>query len=513
MAPPNFARNTLLGFISGAAVTLSGFVGSAIAARLLGPDDLGVVAYIIWCVTLTVAVSTVGSDVVQQRFIPSLRAMGRNDEVAGLVGAILRVAVVVAVVAGVLLFVYLDGPGRGALGGLSHTSQIVVIAIGLTWFICWRLSDLYLYNLRGEQQFDKLARISSLSALMRVTTTVLGAWLFGVPGALAGNIAATILPARRVLPLLRNKPRVGQELRREVFRFTLVSWMIALTGNLLFGRTQIVFLEHYTTLTAVGLFAAALTVAEMASQLPQLFLSALLPRFSEQSGQGAHDHMMRLYRTMTALMALVMFPLCLGLAAITPVLVPLIFGDEFTEAASVASILLIITGICSLGGTNNFLMLSLSKTKILVISNVVGLAGLLLLSFLVIPRYGLMGAAWSRGAVQILVIAIEIVCTAIQTGFHPPYRALGTIALAAVAQGAVAYVVVLNIGGAWSLVVALPAAVITYLIGLRLLAVLPMVDPTLPNRLISHTPARMKPLVSRVLRLLAPPTTGRAEQD
>lgn len=510
---PNFARNTLLGFVSGAAVTLSGFVGSAIAARLLGPDDLGVVAYIIWCVTITVAVATVGSDVVQQRFIPSLRAMGRNDEVAGLVGAIVRLSVAVAIVAAVVLFIYLDGPGRGALTGLSHTSQIVVIAVALTWFICWRLSDLYLYNLRGEQQFDKLARISSVSALMRVTTTVLGAWLFGVPGALAGNIAATVLPARRVLPLLRNKPRVGQELRQEVFRFTLVSWMIALTGNLLFGRTQIVFLEHYATLAAVGLFAAALTVAEMASQLPQLFLSALLPRFSEQSGQGAHDHMMRLYRTMTALMALVMFPLCLGLSAITPVLVPLIFGDEFTEAASVASILLIVVGICSVGGTNNNLMLSLSKTKILVVSNAVGLAGLILLSFLVIPRYGLMGAAWSRGIVQILVIAIEIVCTAIQTGFHPPYRALGAITLAAVAQGAVAYVVVLNIGGAWSLVVALPAAIITYLIGLRLLAVLPMVDPTLPSRLLSHTPARLKPPASWILRLLVPPTAGRAEQD
>ena len=51
---PNFARNTLLGFISGAAITFSGFVGSAIAARLLGPDDFGVVAYVVWCVTISV---------------------------------------------------------------------------------------------------------------------------------------------------------------------------------------------------------------------------------------------------------------------------------------------------------------------------------------------------------------------------------------------------------------------------------------------------------------------------
>ncbi len=87
MAPTFFARNTLLGALSGAAITLSGFVGSAIAARLLGgPDDLGVVAYVIWCVTVAIAVATMGSDVVQQRFIPNLRAADRNDEVDGLIG-------------------------------------------------------------------------------------------------------------------------------------------------------------------------------------------------------------------------------------------------------------------------------------------------------------------------------------------------------------------------------------------------------------------------------------------
>jgi O-antigen/teichoic acid export membrane protein len=510
---PNFARNTLLGALSGAAVTLSGFVGSAIAARLLGPDDLGVVAYVIWCVTVAIAVATMGSDVVQQRYIPNLRAAGRNDEVDGLVGTITRLSLVVAVAVGVVLFAYLDGAGSGALVGLSSQAQIVVIVVALTWFGCWRMSDLYLFNLRGEQRFDKLARISTVSALFRVTTTVVGAWLFGIPGALAGNIAGTFLPASRVFPQLRKKPRVARELRRELLGFTMVSWTIAVIGNLVFGRTQIIFLEHYTTIGAVGLFAVALTVAEIAAQLPQLLLSALLPRFSEQSGQGAHDHMMRLYRTMTALMAMLMLPLCLGLAAITPALIPLVFGADFADAAPVASILLIALAFSSLGGTTLQLILSLGKTRILLVSNAVGLAGVILLGFGLIPDYGLMGAAWSRGIVMILVIFIEIVYTAVQLGFHPPYRALGTIALAALAQGAVAYAVVQTIGGAVSLLVAVPAAIITYLVAVRLLKIIPLVDPELTSRLIAHAPSRMKPQVSRIVALLSPSTTGRAEQD
>ncbi|WP_445167262.1 lipopolysaccharide biosynthesis protein [Mycolicibacterium sp. Dal123E01] len=510
---PNFARNTLLGALSGAAVTLSGFVGSAIAARLLGPDDLGVVAYVVWCVTIAAAVSIMGSDVVPQRYIPSLRAMGKDDEVDGLVGAVVWLAMLVAVAVGVVLFVYLDGSRGGALARLSSQAQIVVIVIAMTWFICWRMSDVYLFNLKGEQRFDTLARISTVSALLRVTTTVGGAWLFGIPGALAGNIAGTFIPASRIFPLLRKKPRVNRDLRRELVGFTMVSWTIAIIGNLVFGRTQIIFLEHYSTIGAVGLFAAALTLAEIAAQLPQLLLSALLPRFSEQSGQGAHDHMMRLYTTMTALMAMLMLPLCLGLAAIAPALIPLVFGSDFADAAPVASILLIALAFSSLGGTTLQLILSLGKKRILLISNAVGLAGVIVLGFGLIPRYGLMGAAWSRGIVMVLVILIEIVYAAALLGFHPPYRALGSIALAAVAQGAVAYAVVLNIGGAVSLVIAFPAAIITYLVALRLFGVMRLVDPELASRLISHVPDRAKPLASLILGPLSPPTTERAEQD
>lgn len=83
---PSFARNTLLGFSSGAMVALAGFIGNAITARLLGPDNLGVFAYVVFCVTIASIVASLGIGVVQQRFIPNLRAEGRDDEADGLTG-------------------------------------------------------------------------------------------------------------------------------------------------------------------------------------------------------------------------------------------------------------------------------------------------------------------------------------------------------------------------------------------------------------------------------------------
>ncbi|KAA0098825.1 hypothetical protein CIW49_13120 [Mycolicibacterium sp. P1-18] len=498
---PSFVRNTLLGFGSGASVALAGFIGNAITARLLGPDQLGVLAYVVWCVTLASMLAGLGISVVQQRFIPNLRAEGRNAEADGLIGSTTRWSTGAAVLGAVLLFAYLFWPGRSATEGVSASSHDVVIALAVTWFVCWKLADLYLFYLRGEQRFGELARLSGVSALLKLIVIGLGAWLFGIPGALAGYVAGNLLPAARSLRLLRTKPDVAHELRRQVVRFALPSWATAVIGGLVFGRTEIVFLQHYAGIAAVGLFAAAATIAEVAVQLPPLLLSALLPRFSEQFGLGAHEHMQRLYRTITGLLALVIVPLCLGLAAIAPVLVPLFFGTDFTDAGPVASVLLIAAAVSSLGVTTFYLLQSMGKTGFLLWSNGLGLVGTIALGFLLVPHFGLMGAAWSRGAVQVMVVLIETWYVTRRLGITPPYRVLGAITLAAVAQGAVAYAIGSHLGGALSLLVAIPAAVVVYLLVLRLLSVMTMIDPKLMSRLVQRLPGRIRPLTRFVLNV------------
>lgn len=510
---PSFLRNTLLGFGSGAAVALAGFIGNAITARLLGPDKLGVFAYVVFCVTIASMIASLGIGIVQQRYIPNLRAEGRDDEADGLVGATTRLSILAAIVGTVLLFAYLYWPGKDATDGGSETSRDVVIAVALIWFIFWRLAEVYQFYLRGEQRFGELARLSAVSALIKLAVIALGAWFFGIPGALAGYIAGNLLPASRIFRLLRIKPKVSRALRQDVTRFALASWATAVLGGLVFGRTEVLFLEHYTGLGAVGFFAAAVTVAEMAVQIPPLLLSALLPRFSEQHGMGAQEDMHSLYRTMTAVIAMVIVPLCLGLAATAPAVVPLLFGADFDDSVPAASVLLIAAAVSSLGVTTFYLLQSIGKTGFLLMSNGIGLIGTIALGFILVPRYGLIGAACSRGIVQVTVVLIETWYVTRRLNISPPYRVLGAITLASVAQSAVAYFIVVEIGGAISLLIAIPAAILTFLIAVRLLAIIPMAAPGLAHRLPEKAPERLRPVVSLTMRLLSPPEKGLSEPE
>jgi O-antigen/teichoic acid export membrane protein len=506
--PSAFARNTFFGFIGGTAVALSGFIGSAIAARLLGPEGMGVIAYALWCVTVAMTVAGLGIGMVLQRFIPNLRAGGKHDEAEGLIGSTARLSMLAAIVGSVLLFCWLYWPGGNAIDGPSRGSRIVVIVLIVAWFICYNIADVYLSYLRGEQRFDEFARLSGFSAVTKLVVLGLGAWLFGIPGALAGFVAGYVLPASRIWQMLRNKPSVGPTIRRQVLSFALVSCSVGITSALVFGRTEIVFLEHYADIVAVGLFAAAATLTDTMLALAPLLLSAVLPYFSEQQGLGAQENMLRLYRTVTGLLALVVTPLSIGMAAIAPVLVPLLFGAEFADSVPAASVLLIAAAVWLPGVSTNYLIYSSGKIRVLLISNALGLVGTIALGFLLIPRFGLMGAAWSRAVVQVAVVAIETWYVTRRLGFAPPYRALGAIALAAGIQGAVAYAIITRLGGITSLAMAIPAGVLVFAVSLRVLGVLPMVDPALIDTLIAHAPRRMRRALTWILKLVSPSSKG-----
>jgi O-antigen/teichoic acid export membrane protein len=160
--PSALARNTFLGFIAGAAFALAGFIGSAIAARLLGPNGMGVIAYAVWCVTVATTIAGLGMGMVLQRFIPNLRAEGkRDDEAEGLIGAAARLSMLATIVGSLLLFCWLYWPASSAIQTPSQAHQIVLIVLVLAWFICWRMADVYLSYLQGELRFGDFARLSA----------------------------------------------------------------------------------------------------------------------------------------------------------------------------------------------------------------------------------------------------------------------------------------------------------------------------------------------------------------
>jgi O-antigen/teichoic acid export membrane protein len=233
-----------------------------------------------------------------------------------------------------------------------------------------------------------------------------------------------------------------------------------------------------------------------------------LPYLSEQHGLDARDQMHRVHRATTGVVALLVVPACVGAAAITPVLVPLLFGTDFADAAPIAMVMLIPAAVDVVAASTTSLIYSTGKSLIMLTSNAIGLMGTIVLAVLLIPSFGLMGAALSRAVSHVVVIGIQICYARWKLGFSLPYRALRAITVAAVAQGLVAYGLIIGVGGVLSLVLAIPTAVVVYLLVLRIMAVLPMLDPQLLDVAIAQAPPKMRHALSRLLKLISPSSAG-----
>jgi O-antigen/teichoic acid export membrane protein len=139
----------------------------------------------------------------------------------------------------------------------------------------------------------------------------------------------------------------------------------------------------------------------------------------------------------------------------------------------------------------------------MLISNLLGLCLTVGFGFIVISHYGLMGAAWSRAAVHIFVVALETWYVTKRLGFTVPYRTLALIALAAGLCGSAAHVVIELVEGVLSLSLAIPIGALVYGLVLRWLGVLNSLDSVLLDKTVESAPRVLQNSLRWSLRFLS----------
>ena len=487
-------RNTVSGSLGGAASTFSSFVSAILVAQLLGPEGAGAITYALWCIAIATTIADLGLGIVLQRFVADLAARGKQLEAERLVGTAARLRLLSIVFAAAACYLALrlgiSGSEAAAVLGQPLLLALVVVSVAVQ-----SLSSLYSAFLKGRQWFGRLAAHTLVAAALQVVVVGLGAWQGGVPGALAGYAVAVSAMAVCGLQLLRFGAGLTVALRRKIVRFALISWSAGLVGGLVASRVEILFLESYVDLRAVGLFAAATSLASLATTVPTLLTSALLAYFSQQHGLGNHAQMAAVYRTAVLTVALLALPACFGMAAITSVLVPLLFGTAFAEAAVAATILLAPAAVYVLGAPNSNLIYGSGRSGILLASSLAGLATTVLLSLLLIPRLGLIGAACARAAMQFLTVTIETGYVGFRLGITPPWSGLARVTLAAAAAGAAAFGLISAVGGLTGLTLAVPTGVLVYLFALRWSGAPAQLDSAVLDRAAAASPLFMTSIV------------------
>lgn len=457
----DLARNSAFSAIGGLLVSLSGLASTVIIARVLGVENAGLVAFAVWIAFTGASLADAGISTSLTRYVPELRSSGREAQGEAFAAAMFRIfGITLALAISALLLAWHWMPGT-----IEPKAWLLICALTAIQ----AFATIFTAYLKGRHQFDRLAKLSFGASLIQLVVVTAGVVSLGVNGALLGYVAGALLPGALALKLLVPKPQISPDLKRRVFSFALLNWVTAVISGIVWFRAELFFLQISWGLETVGLFSVGLALANVATLVPALLLGALLPHFSSQIGRRETREMRATYVAASRLIGLLVFPICFGAAAICPVLVPMLYGQQF--AAAIPSAMIVVAGsvIGIAAATNTNVIISLERIPLMLSANVLGLLLMVVGGLAVVPHYGAEGAAVTRVVVQTVVVGVEFLYVVYWLGFEAPLAALLKAAGAALVSAGSAYLCVALVGGPASLFVAVPLGAAIYLLAIRVL--------------------------------------------
>jgi O-antigen/teichoic acid export membrane protein len=469
-------------------------------ARWLGPAGTGETAYLLWAATTITLVTGIGLPSALSRFVAEFSGSADRELPHAIAHWLARWHFILAV--GATVIVTLARPFLGMSPG-SAAAQYVFLAC----IPAYALASLYNAYLAGSQQFRRLGSVTILSTGVQITTVTIGVPYFGVAGAFGAYVAGAFVPAVLALCLIVvRKPLIELPLalRSRVRRYAVNSWAASLLSAFAWSRLEIFFLERSRSEHDVAMFSIALSMATLATQGPMLLAGALLPHFSQLSGTGQVDLLKRTYTGVTRLLGFLLFPCCFGCAAITPVLLPMMFGDAFRPAVPVAVVSIVFASIGATATAGSALLLATEKAWLITACAAVGAVLAVLSGLFVIPRWGPMGAACGRSAIQLIMVAMGVAFISRSLHCAVPFRALGRIAVASIVVSTLAFAVVATLSPPWSIAVAIPIAMLAYGALARPMNLLGLDEMARLRNLVRLVPSRLRRPVDGLLNRLDP---------
>jgi O-antigen/teichoic acid export membrane protein len=212
---------------------------------------------------------------------------------------------------------------------------------------------------------------------------------------------AAPLSLRCLWPTLRFDPKTARGLLRIAAPISVGSLFVMINT-----RADVVMLAYLDSDTAVGLYTAAFRFFDVAALSAAILGGPLVPMFSDRARQGA-SAVLEPYRRIHEGLGTILIPL----AVLTPVLseyaLTLTFGEEFRDSAPVLNVLAWVAALTFYAQVGSAANLALHEVghgywnAALAASLNIGLN-----SFL-IPRYGILGAAWSTLACEISLVTVS----------------------------------------------------------------------------------------------------------
>ena len=402
-------NNSLTSVAKGAGIVLFGlivgnFLGMAyqiILGRILGPEMYGLYNLAMSVATIASSFSVFGLLGALARFIPFHLKRGETEIVRSTIDFSSIFVFSSGIILAIVLFVLADYVAVSIFSKPELATPLRIFAFGIPVLALQRVMrgitrgfKAVKYNVLVFNIGDRVIKIAFFLVSMVFIYRLYGA----ICALIAGSFTTTIL----IMWLIRFRifPEYSSCRRTPVARSLLsFSWPLALTGFtfLFVSKTDKILLGYYLSSEDVGIYSPALVIAGMLVFVAEAFKYIFLPTVSEHFANKDISGLELLFKSTSKWIFLIVLPMFFLIMLFPREIITLLYGSKYVGGYMALIILSLGIAMNDLSGTAGNILVGGGHTKLNLICEVIAAATNIVLNIILIPRYGIVGAAAATG--------------------------------------------------------------------------------------------------------------------
>lgn len=414
-----------IGFMGTIAGTGLKYLFELIVARNLGADLFGVFFLGFTIFKLLERISTLGLHNGVLRYVSLYRGVGDVERMKGTILLSLRIVIAVAIGIAAFMVLLSDTVAISVFNQPSLSMLLKIFAIGI---IFTAITEIFVFSTQAFQviKYKAIVRMLFEPGLRILFIAIAFFLLWRLNGVVFVFDVSLVLGSILSFYYL-NKifPQIADKKIHPVYegkRLLSFSWPLFFVGffNLILVQINTLMLGYFKSSGEVGIYGAAQRTAFLIIIVLGSFNDIFAPIISDLYNRKEQEKLNNLFKIVTKWIFTASLPLFLILVLFSREILGL-WGSEYT-AGTVCLVIICVAQLinCSVGSVGYMIMMT-GRTKVNLINTLAMFVVTIIAGLILIPRYGILGAAFSTAVSITFINLISLVEIYVILKMHP-YR-------------------------------------------------------------------------------------------
>ena len=384
MKKKSFKKNVSWIFFGNLLHSILAFLINIIVARYLSKDDYGNINYIASWVSFFNSFAILGINNVINKYLDDDQTESNNYLCSAMFARF--VASIISMVAIILLVLILE----------KDNTKLIFITIIYSLSFVFEIGQLLVYWFRYKGEADVVAILRIIAFIASAIVKIIAIVLFrNIYLYIVGIVLETLLFSLFLIYKYNKKYCNKFEISKNKISVILKSSYPFISAHLLiviYAQTDKIMLKRMMGASNVASYTVAVTIAGLIATFTSAIIEGFRPEIISNFKKNKELYLKRLKQ-----LYCIIFWICICYSTFITIfskqVILILYGKKYFSSIPALSIIVWYTSLSYFGSVNNMYMVAESKEKYVQLTTLVGAFTNILLNLLLIPKFGISGAA------------------------------------------------------------------------------------------------------------------------